>query len=507
MDWIKELLTSGRVSSATGLGILAALALILAARLVLPDNEKQYTRGPLLLLVLHLATVVIRALLPAAAASAARTIALVGLFLLLASIGRSAFLLLIHAVFARRVARMPKIVEDMIQIGVYILVALLTLRAAGVEPGSLLATSALLTAVIGLSLQDTLGNMFAGLAIQAQRPFEVGDWIQFDQNAEHVGRVLEINWRATKIMTLDLVEVTVPNGTLAKTPIQNFTKPQRMARRSVYVTAPYAAPPARVRRILLEATRQVPGVLDTPEPDVLLYDFTERGVFYWVRFFVRDFERRDPIAAAIRERIWYSLRRAGYSVPPPQRHVEIEERSEETLEHEQRDRVEQRQTAIAGVDFLAPLPAEARRRLAELAETRLYGEGEAIIRQGQSGDELFVVETGEVSVVLDRGPGVEVVVATLGPGKFFGEMSLMTGEPRRATVRARTECEVLVVGKQEFQQIVATNERLLERISRVLSDRGGELEDVASDQAPDSVGDRQSQELLLGRIKRFFSMK
>jgi len=506
MDWIHELLESGRVSSASGLGILTALVLILAARLVLPQNEKQYTRGPLLLLVLHLVSVLIRALLPPSA-SAQRTVALVGLFLLLASIGRSAFLLLIHSLFARRFARMPKIVEDMIQIGVYILVALLTLRAAGVEPSSLLATSALLTAVIGLSLQDTLGNMFAGLAIQAQRPFEVGDWIQFDENAAHVGRVLEINWRATKMITLDLVEVTVPNGTLAKAPIQNFTKPQRIARRGVYVTAPYAAPPAHVRSILLEATRHVPGVLDTPEPDVLLFDFTERGGLYWIRFFVRDFERRDPIAANIRERVWYGLRRAGYSIPPPLRHVEIEQRSAETLEHEQKDRVEERQKAIAGVDFLAPLPAEARRRLAELAETRLYGEGEDIIVQGKSGDELFIVEAGEVNVVLDRGPGAEIVVATLGPGKFFGEMSLMTGEPRRATVRARTECEVLVVGKQEFQQIVATNERLLERISKVLSDRGGELDDVASDQAPDNMGDRQSHDLLLGRIKRFFSLK
>jgi len=506
MDWIHELLESGRVSSATGLGILAALVLILAARLVLPDNEKQYTRGPLLLLVLHLASVLIRALLPTSS-SAQRTIALVGLFLLLASIGRSAFLLLIHALFARRFARMPKIVEDMIQIGIYILVALLTLRAAGVEPGSLLATSALLTAVIGLSLQDTLGNMFAGLAIQAQRPFEVGDWIQFDQNPEHVGRVLEINWRATKLITNELVEVTVPNGTLAKAAIQNFTKPQRIARRSVYVTAPYAAPPAQVRRILLEATQQAPGVIETPEPDVLVFDFTERGVLYWVRFFVRDFERRDPIAAVVRERLWYSLHRAGYAIPPPLRHVEIEERSAETLEHEQKDRFEARQKAIAGVDFLAPLPPEARRRLAELAETRLYAEGEDIIRQGASGDELYIVEVGEVNVVLDRGPGAEVVLATLGPGKFFGEMSLMTGEPRRATVRARTECEVLVVGKEEFQQIVATNERLLERISKALSDRGGELDDAASDQAPDSMGERHSQEVLLGRIKRFFSLK
>jgi CRP-like cAMP-binding protein len=175
-------------------------------------------------------------------------------------------------------------------------------------------------------------------------------------------------------------------------------------------------------------------------------------------------------------------------------------------EQQQSRRVEERAEAIAAVDFLAALPADARHRLAELAETRLYGEGEDIIRQGHAGEELFVVEQGEVSVLLDRGSGAEVEVAKLGPGKFFGEMSLVTGEPRRATVRARTECEVLVVGKAAFHQIVASNDRLLERISQVLADRGGELEHVAINEASDDLGERRSQQLLLSRIKRFFSM-
>src|SRR5690606_39397019 len=112
-----------------------------------------------------------------------------------------------------------------------------------VEPASLLATSALLTAVIGLSLQETLGNLFAGLAIQAERPFEVNDWIQFDEHRHRVGRVVEINWRATKVETSDRVILTVPNGVLARAPIMNFSRPTALVRRSVYVDAPFDAPP------------------------------------------------------------------------------------------------------------------------------------------------------------------------------------------------------------------------------------------------------------------------
>jgi CRP-like cAMP-binding protein len=293
---------------------------------------------------------------------------------------------------------------------------------------------------------------------------------------------------------------------LAKAPIRNYTKPQRVARRSVHVVAPYAAPPARVRAVLELAARQTRGVLADPEPSVVVDDFTERGVDYWVRFFIRDFEIRDVIAADVRERLWYALRRAGWEIPPPQRHVALQQRTAESLAEEEARRVRERERAIEQVDFLAPLPDEARHQLAELAETQLYAPGETIILQGALGDELFVVQEGEVSVVIGGDRGAEREVAVLGPGKFFGEMSLMTGEPRRATVRARTECEVLVVSKPAFQQIVATNEPLLESISQALSVRDEALGHAESDEVEGAGADRKSQVLLLGRIKRFFSL-
>src|SRR5690606_13193402 len=151
----------------------------------------------------------------------------------------------------------------------YAAVALVVLRAAGVELGSLLTTSALLTAVIGLSLQDTLGNLFAGLAIQAQQPFEVGDWIQHDPtDQETMGRVVEINWRATRVLTVDNVEVTIPNGALARASIRNFSRPTAEVRRSVTITVAAHVPPNEVHRLFAEAVAGTPGVLSHPAPDV-----------------------------------------------------------------------------------------------------------------------------------------------------------------------------------------------------------------------------------------------
>jgi small-conductance mechanosensitive channel len=492
---------------AGGAGFVFALALALAARLVLPEHEKKYVRGPLILLLVYVASVATRAALPKGSV-AQEPLGLIGLFVLLCSIGRSGFLLIVFAALARRFAfPLPKIVQDIIQLAIYLAIALFTLRAAGVQPGSLLATSALLTAVIGLSLQDTLGNLFAGLAIQAQRPFEVGDWIQFDDKRDHVGRVVEINWRATRVVTLDHVEVTVPNATLAKAPIVNYTKPTPIARRTVIVVAPNAQAPGTVKKLLIDALQGIPGVLLTPEPDVILSDYTDRGAEYSVRFFISEFDRRERIGAQVRERLWYALRRGGVPIPLPGRLVDLREMSPEREERERAHQATERERALKQVDFLCVLPEDALRELALRVKTRLYSEGETIIRQGEVGHELFIVQNGEVCVVLDRNGNSEVEIASLGPGKFFGEMSLMTGEPRRATVRARSECEVLVVGKAEFQDILAHHETLLSQISEVLATRD---EALASERPPagEDKGTVQSArgQVLLHRIREFFSL-
>jgi small-conductance mechanosensitive channel/CRP-like cAMP-binding protein len=492
------------LAAAGSLGILIALGLILAAWLVLPVHERKLVRGPLLLLILHLGFFAGRLLLPPGT-EFERALRLMALVLLLASIGRSGFLLVVHAFVARRLKYpLPKIFEDLIQIAIYLGVALITLRAAGMEPGSLLATSALLTAVIGLSLQDTLGNLFAGLAIHVQRPFEVGDWIKFDDHADHVGRVAEINWRATKLITLDEVEVIVPNGVLAKAPIENYTKPTPVARRNIYLVAPYSASPNRVRALLLQAICEVPGVLKNPAPSVVVSEFDERGVRYWIRIFIDDFAQRDVIAANTRERCWYALYRAGLEIPAPQRRIEVSQRSVEQLALESAQRLGERERALSGVNVFRVLPDEARRELARLTETRLYSEGEIIIRQGDQGEDLFIVERGEVGVFLGTG-GREIQVAALGPGKFFGEMSLMTGEPRRATVRANTECEVLVVSKRGFLEIVATRQELLNQISEVLAARDDQL-DAHEALVERPAAQTERGRMLLHRIREFFSL-
>lgn len=489
-----------------GVGVGLALLFLLALRVLLPKSERHKIRAPAWLLVLHVVMVGLRALIPVAS-SLQKPLGVAAIFLLLACLARSGFLLAVDWFFGKRRARpLSKIFRDIIQVFVYIGVALLTLRAMGVAPGSLLTTSALLTAVIGLSLQETLGNLFAGLAIQAQHPFSVGDWVQFESDESCIGRVTEINWRATKVLTEEMVEVIVPNGTLAKAHIKNFTQPTLVSRRSAIVSGPYEAPPGKVEDALFDAIRGAEDVLHDPPPRVLLKDFGASGIDYHLQYFIDDFARRHAIDARVRSRIWYAFQRAGISIPFPIRDVRMTDANKvatQLAEDEQRER----EAALHQVDFLDALPDNTLRELAVGSEVRLYSQGEDVIRQGESGHELFIVLRGEAIVLVSRGSHAPDEVARLGAGKFFGEMSLLTGEKRTATVRAGHRLELLVVGHDAFRRILASAPELAERISGVLARRQAQLDEheaAGTEAAKEPVAHRDR--VLLGRIKALFSL-
>jgi small-conductance mechanosensitive channel/CRP-like cAMP-binding protein len=495
------------MTSAESLGLCIAVSLVAVLYPLLPRQARGQLRQPVLLLALHLGTLVAARALPEGA-GAEKPLSLLSLTFLLASIGRSSVLLVLDVVLGRRMVRpLPRIIRDLTQGIVYVVVLLLALRSAGVEPGSLLTTSALLTAVIALSLQETLGNMVAGLAIQVQHPFDVDDWIQFDSEPKHIGRVIEINWRATKIITLDEVEVVIPNATLAKAAITNFTKPTLSSRRSLYVQVPAHVPPHVVHRVILDALTGSFGVLREPSPSVVTNALVDPNgnIEYWVRFFTDQFHKRDGVDGTARDRIWYALSRAGISLGLPNRSVRLLETVSAAAETEAR--LKKHEEALRQVDFLGVLSDEQRRMLATQSEIRFYIEGEVIVHQGDQSAQMFIVDSGEVAVERKRnGPSGNLELARLGQGKFFGEMALMTGEPRAATVRALDTTSLIAIDHRAFRSVLESAPDLATLISRVIAERQAVLagRDAVSDDGPVSVEERSS--LLLGRIRKFFAL-
>jgi small-conductance mechanosensitive channel/CRP-like cAMP-binding protein len=479
-------------------GLALAVVLILALQLALPAHAKKQVRQPLVLLVLHLAALAGQRV---ASAEAAKVLALASLFFLLASIGTSVVVLFFDGLLGRRRATL-RIVRDIAVGFVYLAVLLAALRASGVEPGSILTTSALLTAAIALSLQETLGNMIAGLAIQVQRPFELDDCIQFDPDPKHIGRVVEINWRATKVVTLDDVEVIVPNATLAKAPITNFTKPLTSSRRSLFVQVPSDAPPHLVQRTILDALKGSFGVLERPEPSVVTNAFVDGNVEYWVRFWTDKFDKRDGVDGAARDRIWYALSRVGVPIAQPNRWVRMNEATEVSRVREVQ-RAERRTALLAQVDLLGVLSEAQRALLAAKSTTRIYGAGERVVAQGETSAEMFLVESGAV-VVQKEQDAREIELARLGPGEVFGEMALMTGEPRNATVRAAAPTSLLVIDHAALREVLAAAPELAGRISRVMSERKVRVDGAPASGAKVRAEEHSSQ--LLSRIRSFFKL-
>ena len=502
--WLSQLPETLREDMRSGEVIGVAIALVLILLLLVTHGQRQL-RAPLVLLTLHLGAHTLRKLVFYGESNVAHALVVLSVLTLLACIGRTFVALVMDAGFGRK-RPAPRIIRDLVLGIIYIMVALASLHAAGIQPSSLLTTSALLTAVLGLSLQDTLGNLFAGLALQMQSPFEVGDWIQFGADNKTVGKVLEINWRATKLLTLDEVEVVVPNGTLGTAAISNYTKPSPRIRRSIYITVPLSTPPRKAQRIVEECIKGAFGVIDDPKPSCVTRDFTDAGIQLWLRFWTNQFQKWGAVEGDVRDRIWYALAREGITLSSTTRELYVHEVNDEVRAREKAAKNAANLDALKSVDFLAALPHGELERLARTTQSHLYAGGEQVVRKGDNADEMYIVRTGEVAVMMP-GNGSRKEVARLGAGKFFGEMALMTGEPRTADVVATCDSELLVLGHGAFQGTLGSNPDLAHKISRVIAERQAKLEEhhaQSKEKEEAQIEERTSQ--LLGKIRSFFAL-
>jgi small-conductance mechanosensitive channel/CRP-like cAMP-binding protein len=480
--------------------VLLGLGLAVAAVLrgVVTKEHRQRLRVPVLLLATGSGFMILFEWLPSAA-KLQRWVEVIPVALLLLAFGRLLSIAVFDWLLSRRFQTdAPRIVRDIVD-GLFTTVALLvTLGALGVAPGSLLTTSAVLTAVLVLSLQDTLGNLFAGLALQMQKPFAVGDWLQLDKEGLQLGRVIESNWRATRLLTNDGQELTVPNNILARSVILNHSV-QSSTNCAVKVLLPYEVPTQRAHAVLLRAADGVDGVRQEPAPRVVTTGFLDHGIQYELRFFISDFGKRSATEAVVRDRIWYVLQRKALAFATPPRATSDEVIHDERTDHLARVKV------IGNIDFLRDVPQSAIDTLAADSHIELYAQGEFIVRQGDTGEELYVCLSGTLQVLHQADGGEQREVARLGAGGLFGEIAQLTGQARNASVRAATACELLVIRKGAFVQVLKETPALAEQISDRLAQRRAELdalERVTPEVTQANLAQHKTQ--FLQRIREFF---
>jgi len=392
----------------------------------------------------------------------------------------------------------PTLVQNVFSIVAFSLLFLLifSLEFPNANLGALFTTSAIFGVILGLALQDTLGNFFAGISLQADRPFQVGDVITVGAQ-RHTGVVEEITWRAIKIRTFQNHIVLINNSSAAKEPIEVCPRDNLNAR-LVFFNTLYTDSPAKAIHVVREAVREADNVSSRVTPIVRIRNLGESGVEYECKYWLDDYAKYNDTDALIRQRIWYAFRRAGLNFAFPTRTLQIERRHAAGLRAGDGGAIIER---LAAVDIFAPLSVEETGMLAQAAVRHIFAPGETVIRAGDPGSSMFVVHSGRVRVQVNEN-GRSRAVATLNDGDFFGEMALFTGEPRTANVVAIEETEVLEIGHSAMKRVFDTNPDLVESLSFIMSERRQGLAsqtDASASSSDESAG-------ILSAIKRFFGI-
>ena len=404
----------------------------------------------------------------------------------------------------------PRILRDLLLAGAYITLSLVHLSTSGVNISGIVATSAVLTAVIGFSLQDTLGNIMGGLALQMERTISVGDWVKIDP---HVGRVVEIRWRQTTIETRNWDTVIVPNSQLMKGQViilGRRTGQPVQHRQHIYFQVDFRFPPSDIISLVENAIQGVPinAVALEPKPNCVLLDFKDSTGLYDLRYYLTDLAIDDPTDTEIRTRIYFALKRADIHLSIPAQNLFVTSETRQRRDHKIDEEMEHRVKSLAGVELFDGLTYGERREIAAHFRQTPFRKGEIMTRQGAVGHWLYIIIDGSAEVQLSTADGITKKVATLGAGQFFGEMSLMTGDPRAATVIALEDVHCYRLDKESFRAILVKRPEIAEDISRVLAERRVGLDAVREGLDAEAKLKRLAamQPDILGRIRNFFAL-
>ncbi|MFI5180246.1 MAG: cyclic nucleotide-binding domain-containing protein [Thermoanaerobaculia bacterium] len=486
--------------------VLAALALASA-----PRGRRHVLR----LFALYLASLVVHA-----AAAVVEAVGLPGAaavcHVLATFVQGIAFISLAGALFFGAVlpalrVRPSKILRDLsISFGslAYFLYLLSTWR---VDVAGIVATSAVITAVIGLSLQDFLTNVMGGLALQLDQSVSVGDWVKFGETS---GVVREVSWRQVAVETLNGDTLVIPNTQLMRSPVLLLGRRADggpiQDRRWIHFHVDNRVAPTAVLTAVANALRRepIPNVSTSPRPDVVLLDFRGSAAEYAARYWLTDFFAPDPTDSAVRTRVWFALKRAGIPLAVPAQSILLTPEDEERERRLRAEESARRLAALECVPIFAPLTPEEKARLADGILFAPYAAGETVVTQGAPARHLYVLAKGSAEVRVSVEGSESRAVATLTAPNVFGEMGLLMGEPRRATVVALEDVECWRVTKEAFQGILTARPSLAEEISHILARREVELAAVREGLTEEAKRARleATQGSLLSKIRGFFDI-
>ena len=420
-------------------------------------------------------------------------------------------LLVFRIVLPRMRIMPPRIAEDIFVIIGYIAWGLVRLRYAGLDLGSIVATSAMITAVVAFAMQDTLGNILGGLALQLDNSIEIGDWIKVDDIS---GRVVDIRWRSTLVETRNWETVVFPNSQLMKNKflvLGRRTDQPVQWRRWVWFNVNLGVTPTRVVSAVENAILQaeIDNVSKNPQPSCVLMEMDKGCARYALRYWLTDLAADDGTDAAVRWHVYTALERAGIRLTVEEQNVHYVKESEKYEEAMHQRELLRRIKTLKRVELFAQMTDDELRKLAERLRYAPFAKGNVIAKQGTPAQHwLFIIISGEAEVYLEGVGGEKRILNVLSNGAFFGEMSLMTGSPRVATVIAKTDVECYRLDKEAFEEILLARPGIAEEVSHVLVSRRMQLDSALQnldEEAKHKVIHHQHNEVL-ETVKRFFGL-
>jgi small-conductance mechanosensitive channel/CRP-like cAMP-binding protein len=400
---------------------------------------------------------------------------------------------------SRRIRRdASNILRDLISLVLYVAVLVAVLAADfQVNVYSLVASVGVLGVVIGFAVQQTLGDIFSGLALQLQRPFSNGDWVR---SGLFLGRVQSIGVRSTTVITRANERLEIPNSSIAKEVLTNYGSPPVCDEVSIGIS--YVEPPNRVREAILKVMRDVPHVLMDPSPEVLAWEYGESAIKYRIKFWIPDYGLQEEIRNALVTSLWYAMRRNAMEIPYPIQTIEvrrpkISRRPQDEFEREIINELRQ-------IDFLRELSENELRLLVPTVQAREFGAGETICTAGETGDSMYVIRRGSVEVIGRTENGKPRRLAILGRPSIIGEAAVMTGEPRNATCKAHTDTEVLELNRESFAELFKEHPETVVQISEVIAKRASERKEVLKESGGDGVAARRNK--WIAKVREIFDL-
>lgn len=404
----------------------------------------------------------------------------------------------------------PRLLVDLSALSVYgLAVTIIVGVVFGQSLTGVWATSGVVGLVLGLAVRNLILDLFTGIAVNVEQPFRTGDWVEAEiPGTTKVGRIVEMNWRTTRLAAEDGDVVVIPNGMLATLVVTRLGGVAGRMRQEERVVLDFTVPVARARRILLAAAVEVsetPGFATDIPPVVLVGGIDDHGVEYFLRYWITVWKELSPstarglVCAAIVEH----LRQAGLAPAQLKENIYIGRLSKQTLDREHES---ERTELLSRVDLFSSLDAAELENLASSLRRTGVRRGDDLLRAGDPGDSMFIVSQGVLDVLIpSECAGDPQKISRIGPGQVLGEMSLLTGEPRSATLLAVTDVVAYEITREPLAMLFEKRPEVAAEISEVVARRLSAQRDVLASRSADPEMDREVMAgQLLRRIRSVF---